>query len=122
MARILIVEDDPLVALGFKLFLESRNHEVLAIAVNGPQAVAETLSRQPDLVLMDVRLRGEMDGIEAARRILAERRQSILFVSGSGEPLTLERIRALNPAGVLLKPVAPNDLAAEVERLTKERV
>lgn len=117
MARIVIVEDDSLVAMGMKLYLESRGHRILAVAATGEQAVESSLDGPPDLVLMDVRLKGEMDGIEAAHRILAQANIPIVFVSGSGEPQTLERIRALEPAGLLLKPVTPSQLAAEVARV-----
>ncbi len=117
MARIVIVEDDSLVAMGMKIYLESRNHEVVGLVSSGEQAVTAALQDAPDLVLMDVRLKGGVDGIEAARRILARRPLPIVFVSGSGEPQTLERIQALQPAGLLLKPVTPADLAAEVERI-----
>ncbi|HLN22530.1 MAG TPA: response regulator [Patescibacteria group bacterium] len=116
MARIVIVEDDSLVAMGMRIYLETRGHTILAVVSTGPQAVAAVLHDDPDLVLMDVRLKGDMDGIDAAQMILARRQVPIVFVSGSGEPQTLERIRAVRPAGLLLKPVTPSDLAAEVER------
>ncbi len=117
MARIVIVEDDSLVAMGMRLYLESRGHEVLAVAATGQNAVDVAVDRGPDLVLMDVRLKGKMDGVEAAQRILARRVLPIVFVSGSSEPQTLDRMRSVGPAGMLLKPVTPSDLAAEVERV-----
>ncbi len=117
MARIVIVEDDPLVAMGVKIYLESRDHQIIGVATSGEQAVTVALQDAPDLVLMDVRLKGGIDGVEAAKRILAHRAIPIIFVSGSGEPQTVGRIKALRPAGLLLKPVTPADLAAEVERV-----
>jgi len=117
MARIVIVEDDSLVAMGMRLYLESRGHTVLAVAATGQNAVDMAVDAEPDLVLMDVRLKGEMDGLEAAERILAQRTLPIVFVTGSSEPHTLDRMRAMAPAGLLVKPVTPSDLAAEVERV-----
>lgn len=116
MARIVIVEDDALVAMGMQIYLESCGHQVMSTPATGDQAVEAVAAAPPDLVLMDVRLRGRMDGIETARAILAHHDLPIVFVSGSGEPQTLDRIRALNPAGLLLKPVTPSELAAEVRR------
>lgn len=121
MARIVIVEDDSLVALGMRLYLESRGHEVAAIAATGSQALSSFLTSRLDLILMDVRLKGEMDGVEAARRIQTQSDLPIIFVSGSGDPDTLRRIRALNPADLLLKPVTPSDLAAAVDRVMAGR-
>lgn len=121
MARIVIVEDDSLVALGMRLYLESRGHEVTAVATTGSQALDSFLRGPLDLILMDVRLKGDMDGIEAARHIQMQSSLPIIFVSGSGDPETLRRIRALKPAGLLLKPVTPSDLAATVERVMEGR-
>jgi CheY-like chemotaxis protein len=122
MARIVIVEDDSLVAMGMRLYLESRGHDILAVTPTGQGAVEVAVGAAPDLVLMDVRLKGEMDGVEAAERILARRTLPIVFVSGSSEQQTLDRIRAVQPAALLLKPVTPSDLAAEVERLVRTPV
>lgn len=116
MARIVIVEDDSLVAMGMRMYLESRGHHILSVATTGQQAIDAAFDDIPDLMLMDVRLQGEMDGVEAATHILARQPIPIVFLSGSGEQQTLDRIRAVQPAGLLLKPVVPSDLATEVER------
>ena len=121
MARIVIVEDDSLVALGMRLYLESRGHEVAAVAATGSLALDSFLRSPLDLILMDVRLKGDMDGVEAARRIQAQSDLPIIFVSGSSDPQTLHRIRSLKPAGLLLKPVTPSDLAAAVEQVMADR-
>src|SRR6185437_2891238 len=69
MTKVLIVEDEPMVAEAMSQFLENAGHEVVGIARDEVSAICETAAERPDLVLMDIRLAGAGDGIEAARKI-----------------------------------------------------
>jgi CheY-like chemotaxis protein len=112
-ARILVVEDESIVQLDLQMRLRRLGHSVVGFASRGEEAVAKAVDLAPDLVLMDVRLDGPMDGLEAARRIRAERQIPIIFVTAfahSPEP----GADALRPC--LSKPFATPELQAAITR------
>jgi len=95
-ARILIVEDESIVQLDLQTRLRRLGYAVVGVAARGEEAVAKAAELVPDLVLMDVRLNGPMDGIEAARRIRSERLIPIVYVTAyadSFDPVTSEPLR-----------------------------
>jgi two-component system cell cycle sensor histidine kinase/response regulator CckA len=113
-ARILIVEDESIVQLDLQTRLRRLGHSVVGFASRGEEAVAKARNLAPDLVLMDVRLDGPMDGVEAARRIRAERPTPIVFVTAfadSTEPKASESLRPCLP-----KPFATPELQAAIEQ------
>jgi DNA-binding NarL/FixJ family response regulator len=115
--RVLIVEDDAMIAWDMSLSLEAAGFEVCGIVSNGAAALEQAREIGPDVVLMDVNLKEGMDGIETARAIRERRADTpIIFVTGFGDPETSARIRALNPNGYLLKPVMPEELEAAIIR------
>lgn len=115
--RVLIVEDDAMIAWDMSLSLEAAGFQVCGIVSNGTAALERTSDSGPDVVLMDVNLKEGMDGIETARAIRERRAGTpIIFVTGFGDPETSARIRAVNPNGYLLKPVMPEELEAAIIR------
>ncbi len=120
--RVLIVEDEVIVALELQSHLENLGYEVVGSVTSGEEAVLHADALQPDLVLMDVRLSGKMDGIEAARQIRARYEVPIIFLTAFGDEQTLERAKAVGPFGYLLKPFEERDLFATIEvALSKHR-
>jgi len=118
--RILIVEDEVLIALDYMLALESFGFEVCAVAGTGAEALMHAEAHWPDAILMDVNIRGDMDGIEAAHRIRdAGIRSSIIFVTAFGDLETVARMKAFAPHGYLRKPVMPEDLERAIIRALK---
>ena len=115
--RVLIVEDDAMIAWDMSLSLEAAGFQVCGIVSNGAAALEQATHTGPDVVLMDVNLKEGMDGIETARA-LRERQSTtpIIFVTGFGDPETSARIRSVNPNGYLLKPVMPEELEAAIIR------
>ena len=111
--KILIVEDEAVTARLLKLSLQRMGYTVCEPAATAEAAIATAGQEQPDVILMDIRLAGEMDGIEAARRIALLCDVSIIFMTGYSDRETRERAQALNPAAYLVKPVTP----AEIEPL-----
>ena len=107
----IIVEDDFLIAASYGLVCEDLGIEVVDTCDTAAQAIEMIMERRPDFVLLDVRLRGEKDGVYVAEQI-RERglATKLIFVTGSQEPETLARIRKLNPDGVLSKPTPPQSL------------
>lgn len=113
--RILIVEDELLIALNIATVLNQSGYEVIGIAGTMADAVRLASERTPDLVLMDVTLEGRGDGVETARQLQNRFATPILFVTAHSDRSTLERVRALNPRGWLLKPFSPKQLEQAVE-------
>ena len=103
-ARILIVEDDRIVARDIQHQLSRMGHVVVGMSASGEDAVRLACSQQPDLVLMDIRLEGEMDGIEAARRIRDAQRIPIVFLTAYANDEVVQRASLTEPFGYLLKP------------------
>src|SRR5215467_11008825 len=113
-AQILIVEDTLLVAQELKCRLESLDYEVAAITHSAEEAVALAESLKPDLVLMDIQLEGEMDGIQAAEQI-RKLRLPLVYVSGHCDGPVLQRAQRTEPYGYLLKPYRTADLKISIE-------
>ena len=113
--RILIVEDEVLVAQDAKECLEGLGYCVLPIVATGQEAIKTAESEEPDAVLMDIRLRGEMDGIEAAERIQSSYHIPVVFLTAYADDELLRRAKALAPAGYIVKPFAERELFAVFE-------
>ena len=117
MKKILIVEDEALLAM-----LLCRSFALLGFQVCQPAATAWDAIRlereeRPNVVLMDVRLAGELDGVEAASRIVAERDVPIIFMTGYSDAAVRARADALNPAAYLVKPITPDDAIPILDRI-----
>ena len=93
----------------------------MGIAASGEEAIDHAQRLQPDLVLMDVRLRGPMDGIEAAQQIWAQFEIPVIFMSGYTSIETLEHIWRTVPAGYLSKPFFEDQLRLALERVLETR-
>ena len=91
--RILIVEDELLVAKDIRKFLQGLDYDVPGIASSGQQAIDLANQCKPDLILMDIRLKGEMDGIEASETILKEMDAAIVYLTGQWDKSTRDRAR-----------------------------
>src|ERR1051325_12176008 len=114
-ARILVVEHESLLAEDLKGRLKSFGYDVAAVAESGPEALVQAGKGSPDLVLMDIRLKGSMDGIETAR-ILRERfNLPVIYLTGEADAATLERAKATEPLGFLLKPIEEKRLYSTIE-------
>jgi PAS domain S-box-containing protein len=113
--NILIVEDERIIALNLKENLESLGYSVPAIAASGHQAVEKARQFHPDLVLMDIRLQGTMDGISAAEEIWENLSIPVIYVTGHSDPSTLERAKMTAPFGYILKPIKERELAVAIE-------
>jgi PAS domain S-box-containing protein len=114
-ARILILEDDRVVARDIQKQLTRIGHEVLGMAVRGEDAVALALHMRPDLVLMDIRLGGTIDGVEAATQIRRRCQSPVVFLTAYSDDDTLRRASQAEPFGYLLKPFEDSQLRTVIE-------
>jgi DNA-binding response OmpR family regulator len=109
--RVLIVEDELLVAWHLESLIREQSLEVCGLVPDGDGAVEQAADLDVDLVLMDVRLAGRMDGIEAARRIREQRDTPIIFITAHGDQETRAHINQMVPgAPVLAKPISAHRL------------
>jgi CheY-like chemotaxis protein len=114
-ARILIVEDEGIIALAFRRLVTALGHTVVGRAASGHEAITQATALQPDVVLMDIHLRGVMDGIDAARHIRALAPMPVIYVSAYADEATAARAWQTAPAAYLVKPVSHHALRAALE-------
>ena len=98
-ARILIVEDEIIVGLDIQARLESLGYEILGVEPAAEEAVDKAGEMRPDLVLMDIQLQGEMDGVEAARHIRTRFDIPVIFLTAYADEETLQRAKITEPHG-----------------------
>lgn len=108
--KILIVEDEALIALSIERRLASLGHEVCGITASGKEALEQAGTLNPDLVLMDIRLTGNMDGIETAALIHEQLAIPVVYLTAHADEATLERAKQTDPYGFILKPFHEIDL------------
>jgi PAS domain S-box-containing protein len=113
--RILIVEDESIVALDIQRRLIRLGYDVPAIASSWEEALQIVTQTFPDLVLMDIKLRGEVDGVEAAERIRSHSDVPVIYLSAYADEETIQRAKITEPFGYLLKPFEETELHTTIE-------
>jgi signal transduction histidine kinase len=113
--HILIVEDERITAKDLQLQLQQLGHAVPVTVASGEAAIQRVAESRPDLVLMDIHLTGEIDGIEAARQIWAEFRIPIIYLAAYADEETMRRAKITEPSAYLLKPFTTRELQAAIE-------
>ncbi len=103
--KILIVEDEVMIAECLKMQLEDENYKVYDYLTTGEEAIEFVQNTKPDLILMDINLVGEIDGIEAAEKIKEKSKIPIIFMTGYEETEIYERAQKTKPVAYLTKPV-----------------
>ncbi len=111
---VLVVEDEPIIAELWCMYIEGLALDVCGTAATGEAAIALAEKHRPAVILMDVRLRGKMDGVDASRAINASVGSKIIFVTGSKDQATLARMQLVQPATVLFKPVGDRQLRTAI--------
>ncbi len=113
--RILIVEDESIVAMDLKNSLQVLGYQVVGAVCCGEDAIAQALAARPDLMLMDIMLKGEMDGVQAAEAIHAQLDIPVIFLTACADDATLQRAKVTGPFGYLLKPFEEWELRGHIE-------
>jgi DNA-binding NarL/FixJ family response regulator len=112
---VLIVDDEFLIAECLCMYMEEMGIQVCGTAATADEAIALAREHQPKLVLMDMRLRGALDGVDASLAIHASVGSKVIFITGSQEPKTLARIGLDHATGVLFKPFSGFGLRRAIE-------
>ena len=120
-AKVLIVEDDLLIALGMADVVALAGHQVVGSARTVSEAIEKASTVQPDVAVFDIRLAGRRDGVEGALALKQMCGTEVVFVSSESDRTMLERARALRPAAFLSKPCHPRDLLAAVQKAAGPR-
>ena len=113
--QILIVEDEGIVAEEIQSRLKNRGYEVSAVAVSGEEAIQKAGETRPDLVLMDIKLKGDVDGIEAAKEIRSRFDIPVIYLTAYADEDTVQRAKVTEPFGYILKPFEERELHTSIE-------
>lgn len=113
--RLLIVEDEIIIAKDLEQHLRGWGYQVVGLAATGEDAFQLAVDLRPDLVLMDIRLNGEIDGIETTARILKHLDLPVIYLTAYADEQTLGRAKITHPLGYLIKPVDFLTLHASIE-------
>jgi PAS domain S-box-containing protein len=114
-AQILVVEDESDIAITIQDILKSFGYAVPAIVCSGEEAIQKVAELQPDLVLMDIRLEGSMDGVEAAEKIRSDFNTPVVYLTAYIDDRTLQRAMVTGPFGYILKPFEQRELHIIIE-------
>ncbi|RLC49982.1 MAG: histidine kinase [Candidatus Cloacimonadota bacterium] len=113
--KVLIVEDERIIAEDIKSCLLNFDYEVLEIVSNGEDAIVSTALLKPDLILMDIKIEGSLDGIQTAKRILKSHDLPIVYLTANADEATVERAKETKPYGYLTKPFEEAELYATLQ-------
>lgn len=113
--RILIVEDDAIVAAHLQRVVHLMGYEISGLLATGEEAVAQCATLRPDVVLMDIRLRGEMTGVQAAEQIGRQLEIPVIYLTAYADETVLQQAKVTQPYGYLTKPVRDKELRASIE-------
>lgn len=113
--RVLIVEDEPVIAENISMYLDNADFEVSGIAYDSAEANEQLQHNTPDAAILDVNLESEEDGIDIATRINQKYHLPFLFLTSYSDKETLQRAKAVNPSGYIVKPFNEKTLLASLE-------
>lgn len=116
LTRVLVVEDEVIVAWDISESLRRLGYDVVGITARGEEAVDMATDLKPDLILMDVRLAGRCDGVEAAGAIREKTGRGVLFLTAHADVGTIQRAAQTDPLGYVFKPFTQEVLGAALER------
>lgn len=109
--KVLIVEDELIISLIIEKMVHNLGHEVIEKVSSGEEAIEVALEQKPDLILMDIRLRGDIDGIEAMTRIHEQDDIPVIYISGNTDKLYQEKINPGEYVEFLSKPITLSELS-----------
>ncbi len=117
--NILIVEDEIITALDIQMRLKKHGYSTVDYVTTGEEAIKMIKDQNVDLVLMDIKLKGVMDGISTAKLIIKKYSIPIIYISGNTDKHMLYRLRATKPVGIIAKPIKEGELLESVDGIIK---
>jgi CheY-like chemotaxis protein len=116
MASILVVEDEPIVSMQLQESLEGMGHKVPAIIDSGDEVLSAVLAHQPDLILMDIKLRSFIDGVDAANRVRLVCDVPVIYLTAYPSKGSQDRAMGTQPAAYLVKPISDKALGEQIDK------
>jgi len=113
--KVLVVEDEGIIAADIQNTLEKLGYEICGVVDSGEKAIEAAGQKHPDLILMDILLRGDIDGIDTAKKILEQYRIPVVYLSAHEDDKTIDRTKDTHPYGFVLKPFSERDLKATLK-------
>ncbi|MBI4824892.1 MAG: response regulator [Nitrospirae bacterium] len=113
--KILVVEDESVVAMHIANSLEKLGYEPVAVVASGEQAIIKAEETRPDLILMDIVLKGDMDGVEAAKQIREKFNIPVIYLTAYADDAILGRAKLTEPLGYIIKPFTERELRSAIE-------
>ncbi len=113
--RILIVEDELIIASDIEMTLNRLGYDVIGIEDNAEDALETIVDLSPDLILLDINIEGDEDGVMLAEDINAKFGIPFVFLTSNADKLTINRVKRTNPAGFIVKPFSEKDLRSNIE-------
>lgn len=113
--RILVVEDENIIAMDIRHTLKGFGYEVCGVVSSGEESIERAFQNHPDLVLMDIKLRGTIDGICAAKKIQSQMNVPVIYLTAYGDESTLNRVDKTKPYGYIHKPFHESELRFKIE-------
>ena len=120
MANIIIAEDEAIVAMESKMNLNGAGHKIIAVVSSAEAAIEAFNGSAPDLMLMDIKLRGEMDGIDAMNEIRKCSNVPVIFLTGNSDSKTKQRVGKISNACYMQKPILTVEIVDAVNRVLSE--
>jgi CheY-like chemotaxis protein len=115
--KVLIVEDEMIIALVTKKYVENMGYEVTGVATNSTAAVDAVREKQPDLVLMDIMINGEVDGIDTMDKIRSFSEVPVVYLTGNSDAAARQRAQKTGFSDFLVKPIDFNDLKSALQKI-----
>ncbi len=119
-ARILIVEDDAIIAMDMEQILTRKGYDVVGRVDRGEKVISAVEEKKPDIVLMDINIKGNIDGIAVAKELLDELELKVIYVTAYSDINMKERAFETEPIGYLVKPLRESELVAMIEYAMKK--
>jgi PAS domain S-box-containing protein/putative nucleotidyltransferase with HDIG domain len=114
-AKVFVVEDETIISMGIQNVLDKFGYSVLGTATTGEEAIEKITKNQPDLVLMDIMLKGRLNGIEASRLLISRMNIPIIFLTSYSDDDMIKQAREIGAYGYILKPINERELYSSIE-------
>jgi len=115
--KILVVEDESIIARDINYTLKGLGYDVCGVAASGEESVEKAFIMNPDLILMDIKLRGNIDGLCAAKQIQSHLNIPVIYLTAYGDEITLKQLDKTKPYGYINKPIEERELKFKIDRI-----
>lgn len=120
--KVLIVEDDMIISMVLERMIKKIGHEVVKKVIAGQDAIDSTFELDPDLILMDIQLKDDIDGITAMENIREKSDVHVIYITGNSDQYNLERARETNFIDYLVKPIQMTHLKKSINKAFTEQI